>query len=395
MSGPLAGVTVLDLTSVGFGPYGTQILGDYGADVIKIEAPEGDITRGIKPYQNPGMGHFFLNANRNKRCVVLDLKKPKGRDALLKLVETADVIISSVRPAAMERLGLGYDACRAAKPDIIYVALVGFGQDGPYARRPAYDDIIQGLSGMADMQGGRTGVPKFINASICDKIGSQFCAHATIAALFARERTGEGQVVEVPMLESLTGFNLVEHQSGLTFDPPLGTVGYERSMVEYRRPYATADGYVCVLPYTTKQWQAFFALMQRPEMVEDKRVTDPASRSEKIGELYEMVADCVSTWQTDTLLEALEKADIPCGLARQLGDLADDPHLQAVGLFQEFDHPTEGKIQLVRPGVRFSKTEAGIRSMPASLGQHTEEVLRDAGYSDEDIAAMRADGVTI
>jgi crotonobetainyl-CoA:carnitine CoA-transferase CaiB-like acyl-CoA transferase len=395
MSGPLNGVTVLDLTSVGFGPYGTQILGDYGANVIKIEAPEGDITRGIKPYQNAGMGHFFLNANRNKRCVVLDLKKPKGRDALLKLVETADVIVSSVRPAAMERLGLGYDACRAAKPDIIYVALVGFGQDGPYARRPAYDDIIQGLSGMADMQGGRTGVPKFINASICDKIGSQFCAHATIAALFARERTGEGQVVEVPMLESLTGFNLVEHQSGLTFDPPLGTAGYERSMVEYRRPYATADGYVCVLPYTTKQWQSFFTLMQRPEMVEDQRVTDPATRSEKIGELYEMVANCVSSWQTDALLDAIEAADIPCGLARPLGDLADDPHLQAVGLFQEFDHPTEGKIKLVRPGVRFSKTEAGIRSMPASLGQHTEEVLRDAGYSDEDIAAMRADGVTI
>ena len=395
MPGPLAGITVIDLTTVGFGPYGTQILGDYGAEVIKIEAPDGDITRGIKPYQNPGMGHFFLNANRNKRCMVLDLKKPEGRDVVLRLLETADVLISSVRPAAMERLGLGYEDCRAVKPDLVYVALVGFGQDGPYAKRPAYDDIIQGLSGMADMQGGRSGTPKFINASICDKIGSQFAVHATIAALFSRERTGEGQLVEVPMLESLVGFNLVEHQSGQTFEPPLGPAGYERSMVEYRRPYAATDGYVCVLPYNTKQWRAFFRTMQRPEMADDPRVVDPAIRSEKIGELYEMVAGCIATWTTDTVLEALERADIPCGRATALGDLASDPHLQAVGLFQEYDHPTEGAIRLARPGVRFSQTPAEIRTMPAALGQHSAEILAEAGYSEAEIAKLVDAGVTV
>jgi crotonobetainyl-CoA:carnitine CoA-transferase CaiB-like acyl-CoA transferase len=255
------------------------------------------------------------------------------------------------------------------------VALVGFGQDGPYAKRPAYDDIIQGMSGMADMQGGRSGVPKFINASICDKIGSQFCAHATIAALFARERTGEGQLVEVPMLESLVGFNLVEHQAGQTYEPPLGPAGYERSMVEYRRPYATKDGYVCVLPYNTKQWQSFFTLMQLPEMVNDPRVTDTTLRSEKIGELYEMVSDCVGGWETEAVLEALREADVPAGPARALGDLAGDPHLKAVGLFQKFDHPTEGPITLVGPGVKFSKTPIGIHRLPAALGEHTEEVL--------------------
>jgi len=396
MPGPLDGITILDLTTVGFGPYGVQLLADYGADVIKVEAPpEGDITRGIKPYRNPGMGHFYLNANRNKRSIVLDLKNPKGRDALLRLAETADVLISSVRPAAMERLGLGYDDCAKANPKLIYVALVGFGQDGPYARRPAYDDIIQGLSGMADMQGGRSGEPRFINASICDKIGSQFCAHATLAALFARERTGEGQLVEVPMLESLVGFNLIEHASGATFDPPLGQAGYERTMVEYRRPYATTDGYVCVLPYNTKQWQAFFHAMGRPALADDPRVTDAALRSEKIGELYALVADCVSAWETEALLATLDTADIPCGRATRLDDLADDPHLAAVGLFQEFEHPTEGKIRLVGPGVKLSKTPPGIRILPGTLGQHSAEVLRAAGYSDAEIEALAAEGVTV
>lgn len=388
MPGPLDGVTILDMTMVGFGPYGTQILGDYGADVIKIEPPEGDITRGLAPLRNPGMGPFFLNANRNKRSVVLDLKKPAARDALLKLAETADVLISSVRPAAMERLGLGYEDCCKANPKLIYVALVGFGQDGPYARRPAYDDIIQGMSGMAHMQGGRSGVPKFINASICDKIGSQFCAHATIAALFARERTGEGQLVEVPMLESLVGFNMVEHAAGQTFEPPLGPAGYERVMVDYRRPYATQDGYVCVLPYNVKQWRAFFELMGKPEMAGDPRVTDAKVRSEKIGELYEMVADCVNGWETEAVLAALQQADVPCGPATELGDLADDPHLNAVGLFQQFEHPTEGDITLIGPGVRFSKTPAGINRLPAALGEHTEEVLRAAGVPEEVIAAL-------
>ena len=246
MPGPLDGITVLDLTTVGFGPYGVQILGDYGADVIKVEAPpDGDITRGIKPYRNAGMGHFFLNANRNKRSIVLDLKNPKGKEALLRLVETADVLVSSVRPAAMERLGLGYGDCSAVNPKLVYVALVGFGQDGPYAKRPAYDDIIQGLSGMADMQGGRSGPPTFINASICDKIGSQFCAHATIAALFSRERTGEGQLVEVPMLESLVGFN---HGGAQRRHDLRAAAGQGRLRAHHGRipPALCDDGWLCL-----------------------------------------------------------------------------------------------------------------------------------------------------
>lgn len=394
MPGPLDGVRILDLTSVGFGPYAAQILGDYGADVIKVEAPEGDITRGIAPFRTAGMGHFMLNANRNKRCLMLDLKAPAGRDALLKLCETADVLITSVRPAAMERLGLGYEDCRKANPDLIYVGLVGFGQDGPYAPRPAYDDIIQGLSGMAAMQGGRTGEPQFIKASVCDKICSQFAAHATLAALFSRAQGGEGQYVEVPMLESMIGFNLVEHHAGETYIPPIGPAGYERSFVEHRRPYQTADGYVCVLPYNVKQWRAFFRLMEKPEMLDDPRVVDGKTRSERIGELYAMVEACVRDWQTDDLLKALDDADVPSGRATSLSDLAEDPHVAAVGLFEEFDHPTEGRIRLPRPGVRFSKTPAGIDRLPGHLGAESAEVLAEAGFTDAEIARLEADGVT-
>lgn len=395
MAGPLDGVRILDMTTVGFGPYACQILADYGAETIKVEAKEGDITRGIAPFRNPGMGHFYLMANRNKRDIVLDLKSAKGKEAYLKLIETMDAVVCSVRPAAMDRLGLGYEDCRLVNPNIIYTALVGFGQAGPYADRPAYDDVIQGVSGMAAMQGGRSGPPAFVNASVCDKICSQIAAHATLAALFSRERSGEGQLVEVPMFESMVGFNLVEHHSGHAFEPPLGPAGYERSMVEYRRPYATADGHVCTLPYNTKHWRAFFTLMRRDEMLDDPRVVDGKIRSEKIGELYAMVAECVKDWKTADLLAALKQADIPHGEATALDDLAKDPHMQAVGLFRTFEHPTEGKIRLTEPPMKFSRTPPDIRGLPPLLGEHSVELLREVGYSEAEIAEMLAEGISV
>lgn len=412
--GALAGVRIVDLTAVIFGPYCTQILADYGADVIKVEAPEGDTTRWTGPSLDHGRAAIFLAANRNKRSVVLDLKQPAAREALLALVDTADVFVHSVRPQKLEKLGLGPEALMARNPRLVYAGLHGFGSDGPYAGQPAYDDIIQGLSGVADLMARQTGTPRYFPTIAADKACGQVAAHAVLAALFQRERTGRGQSVEVPMFESMSSFMLLEHFYGRHLatageDAPRGTdgrapqagddagagaevdrshsAGYPRLLTPWRRPQRTADGHVCILPYTTAHWKLFFEHAGHPELASDPRFQDIASRTRHISELYEIANEIVARRDTRYWLELCKRLEIPAAPVNRLEDMEHDPHLKAVELFPTVRGDDGSACRLVRNPVRLADSEVPMR-MPPALGEHTLEVLAEAGLDADAIGRL-------
>jgi crotonobetainyl-CoA:carnitine CoA-transferase CaiB-like acyl-CoA transferase len=384
---PLDGIRVLDLTTVVMGPWATYLLAGYGADVIKVEPPDGDIMRHGGVSRHAGMGSLFMFMNRGKRSIALDLKRPAARDALLRLCESADVLITNVRPAAMERLGLGYADVRAVSPRIVYTDLVGYGQDGPYAAKPAYDDLIQGISGLAGTFARVDGEPRFVPALIADRITGMNAAHAVIAALFARERSGEGQCVEVPMFETLAELVLSDHIGGHLFEPPAGDFGYNRALAPNRRPLRTLDGYICVLLYTEQQWRRFFAAVgKEPEFDADPRVSDPAVRRLDYDLAYGIVAEIVATRTSTAWLELLEAADIPVAPVSDLADLLEDEHLRAA-FFGLEDHPSEGTVRAVRRPVRLSAgDDRALRPAPR-LNEHGAEILREAGLDEAAIAA--------
>jgi crotonobetainyl-CoA:carnitine CoA-transferase CaiB-like acyl-CoA transferase len=386
MSGPLHGVRVLDLTSVVMGPYATQILADFGADVVKVESPEGDIMRYAWPFRSKGMGHIFLNANRNKRGIVLDLKKPAAREACLALAKKADVLVYNIRPQAMARLKLGYDEVRAVNPQIIYVGAFGYSQNGPYAAKAAYDDLIQGASGLPWLlrESGAES-PRFVPATMADRSVGLHVVNAICAALYAREKTGKGQRVDVPMFESLLQTVLGEHMGGFTFEPQVGEGGYTRMLSRHRRPYETKDGYVCVLIYNDKHWKAFFEMIGRQDMLADARFASPEGRSQNYDAVYGFVADQVTRRTTAEWLEAFERADIPVQRMNSLEDILHDPHLNAIGYFREIEHPTEGKLRSMKVPSEWSGTPPEFRRHAPRLGEHTREVLREAGYTDGQI----------
>lgn len=363
MSGPLLGVRIVDMTSVGMGPYATQIMGDMGAEVIKVEALEGDVFRTSSPAANPGMGPAYLNLNRNKHSITLDAKHPDEHETLLALIDSADVFVSNIRPAALARLGLDAAALCQRNSRLIHCSAVGFGQDGPYAGNPAFDDIIQALSGLADLQGRNSGAPSYVNTILADKVAGLTLAYAIPMALYEREKSGRGQAIEVPMFETLVAFTLVEHLSGRTFDPPLGPMGYSRVLSPQRRPYRTRDGYVALLPYTDAQWQRFFALAQRPDLAGDARYTDAASRARHFDELYQDLADIVLQHDTEHWLAILAQADIPHSRVNTLEDLFEDPHLKHTGFFQRMEHATEGPVMVPSIPLRFSRTPGEIRRL--------------------------------
>ena len=396
MSGPLSDVRVLDLTSVILGPYATQILGDLGADVVKIEPPEGDNMRYGAPMRSPGMGHIFLHLNRNKRSVVLDLKQASGRDALLRLAAKADVLVYNVRPQAMARLRLTYDDVRAVNERIVYVGAYGFSQDGPYASKPAYDDLIQGMVALPTLlQQAGADRPRFVPSTMADRITGLNTVNAITTALFYRERTGKGQAVEVPMFESLTQFVLSDHMAGETFEPAIGPMGYARLLAPHRNPYETQDGYLCLLVYNDKQWRSFFRILGQDDMLEtDPRFSTQTSRSENITEIYAFVAEQVRTRTTAQWLAALTDADIPVMPLNTLEGLLTDPHLEQTGFFSTVDHPSEGRIRSMAVPSRWSESPPGEPRPAPRLGEHSVEVLREAGYADAEIDTMLSAGVT-
>jgi crotonobetainyl-CoA:carnitine CoA-transferase CaiB-like acyl-CoA transferase len=390
--GPLAGTKIIDLTTVVLGPLASQILGDLGADVIKVEPPEGDIMRYAGPARHREMGHVFLNLNRNKRSLVLDLKSPEAASVLLALVRQSDVFMHNMRPQAMARLGFAYERLREENPRLVYCAACGYGQDGPNAERPAFDDIIQGASGFVALNEATSGEARFVPTLVGDKTVGLTMVYAVMAALLQRSRTGEGQAVEVPMLETMTAFVMAEHLGGLTFEPPLGEPGYARMLAPDRRPHRTADGYICILPYTDRHWRDFFRIAGRPEMADDPRLADAQTRSRYVAELYALIAECVRDRPTAYWLAALKTADIPSGPVNRLAQLLEDPHLAAVEFFPVTDHPSEGRVRMVRPPVRFGTAECSVRHPAPRLGEHSREVLREAGLGEaaiEDLLARR------
>jgi len=396
MSGPLTGVRIIDLTTVVMGPFATQILADLGADVVKVEPPEGDVLRHIAPMRHPGMGHIFLHHNRNKRSIVLDLKQPAGRDALLRLAGSGDVLIYNVRPQAMRRLRLGYEDVAAVNPRIVYVGAYGYGESGRYAGQPAYDDLIQGMVGLPWLtHAAGADRPRYVPTAITDRITGLATVNAVTSALFCRERTGKGQAVEVPMFETLAHMVLGDHMGGRTFEPPLSPARYERMLAPHRVPYATRDGYLCVLVYNDKHWRSFFKLIGREEMFEsDPRFSSQEARSRNIGEVYAFVAENMLTRTSAQWLRSLKEADIPVAPLNSVDDIIDDPHLGESGFFVMTEHPTEGRLRMMAAPGAWSRTQPGALRPAPRPGEHSVEILREAGYADTEIAAMIASGVT-
>jgi crotonobetainyl-CoA:carnitine CoA-transferase CaiB-like acyl-CoA transferase len=389
----LSGFRILDMTTVLMGPYATQMLGDMGAEIIKVESPGGDNARDIGPRRNQGMAAAFLHINRSKRSLVLDLKQAQGRDALLRLAATVDVLIYNVRPQAMIRLGLDY---AAVNPNILYVGVYGYGQGGPYEARPAYDDMIQGAVALPTlvMQAGAE-TPRYIPSAMADRIVGISAVNAVTAGLLHRERTGEGQSIDIPMFETMAQFVLGDHLGGLTFDPPAGPPGYARLLNPHRRPYRTLDGYLCVMIYNDKQWRSFLTLIGQPGLMDsDPRFFSIGTRTEHIHALYEMVAAIIATRTCADWTVTLLSADIPMMPLHSIESLIDDPHLRAVGFFEHIEHPSEGALLSMKVPSRWSRSQPRAGLPAPRLGQHSAQVLKEIGYSDTEIAALAQLGAT-
>ncbi|WP_342050765.1 MULTISPECIES: CaiB/BaiF CoA transferase family protein [unclassified Cupriavidus] len=386
---PLSGIRVVDLSTVVMGPYASQWLADLGAEVIKVETPDGDSTRRTGPATEDGMSAIFLGVNHSKKSVVLNLKQPAAQQALHRLLETADVFLHSMRPQKLGKLDLDPASVMARHPRLVYVSLLGFAEDGPYGGRPAYDDIIQGLCGNAALMAAQTGTVRYFPTIAADKTSGLVAALSISAALAGRERNGgKGTMVEVPMFESMVAFNLVEHLYGQHFEPPRARAGYPRVLAPLRRPYQTADGYVCMMPYTDAHWRDFFRASDRDDLATDARFADIAARTRHIETLYEITGELVRERGTDEWLGICEDLQIPVARVNGLDELVDDPHLRETGFFDTVADPAMGTLRFPGAPVRFDG-ERGHAAVPPRLGEHTREVLGGIGLTDAEIDALR------
>jgi crotonobetainyl-CoA:carnitine CoA-transferase CaiB-like acyl-CoA transferase len=394
-SGPLSGIKVLDLTTVFMGPFATQMLGDLGADVIKVEAPGGDSTRTLGPNGEHGLGPLFLGLNRNKRSIVVDLKSAAGAELLLELAQSADVLATNVRPAAMARLGLGYARLAELNPQLIYASMVGFSQKGPYGPKAAYDDMMQAATGLAAAIGQQTeGEPRYVPLTIADRSVGLYAFGVIASALYARTRTGKGQCVEIPMFETMVPYVLGDHLYGHTFVPGQGEFGYPRLMAKNRHPYKTKDGYVCCLIYTDRQWRIFLEAVGKGDLLKtDPRFADIRNRTVHIDELYQLVSEELEQLTTCEWLELLPENEIPIFPMHTLESLLEDEHLAATGFFREVEHPIVGRIRETAVPSEWSGTVPLNRHPAAALGEHTVDVLREAGLGEQRISQLVADNV--
>jgi len=387
-TGPLVGVRVIDLTENVLGPLATQILGDMGADVIKVETPRGDPMRQLGLARNKGMASHFLAFNRNKRSVLLNLKHPPALAALKTLVGTADVFVHNMRLGAADRLGIDYASISAANPKIVYAAATGYRKDGPYRDRPTYDDVIQGESGLAGLNHQANGAPRYVPMAMADKVSGVVLASTIGMALFRRERSGQGEEIHVPMLETMLSFNLADHLWHATMAEPEKGMGYPRMFSAQRRPYATRDGHICIIANTDDQWRRLFAAIGLPHLIEDPRFVNLSERTRNIDALLNTLAVEVVKRPTAEWRERLTAADIANGPAAELADIAADPYLRDTGFFERYEHPSEGPLMTMAVPVSLRNAPGGLHRPPPRLGQHSAEILGELGYDSAAIAAI-------